>query len=228
MIAIYTGLQGAGKSLKLAKVITDLLWRNFKYYKKSGKIRALYSNLHLAEFVEQLYPGFIKYWSDPSELVKIRDADVIWDEIATHLDSTQWQNMPLELKRWLQQHRKYGIEVYGTTQDFAMIDKSMRRLTSDLFYLKKIIGSRDKSSTMPEVKRVWGLIMSRELDPTIYDEDKTKNKPKGIPMFMFITKDRVAVFDTTQEIKMGKYPPLRHIARDCEDDNCQFHKIIHV
>jgi len=228
MIAIFTGLPGAGKTLKLADTALKVLWRNKKLRKKGFPPRYLYSNIHFHPDVENEYPGQIRDWADPAELVALRDADVLWDEIATHLDATQWQNMSLELKRWLQQHRKYGIEIYGTTQDFAQIDKSMRRLTSDLLLMSKLLGTRDISPTMPSVKYPLGLILVRHLDPTVYDEQKSKFGTNGIPRFMLITKTRVMVFNTREEIKMGKYPPLRHIARDCEQTDCPFHKVLHV
>lgn len=243
MIVIFTGLPGAGKSLKMAKTMVKILYRNRDWYntqmqrfldKKESKmpiLRKVYSNLKLSPEVEKEFlnerTGLIKYWTEPSELVAIRDADVFWDEIATHLDSTQWQNMSLELKRWLQQHRKFGIEIYGTTQDFAMIDKSMRRLTSDLYILTKLIGSRDKSTTKPDVKHIWGVSMLQNIDPQTYDEEK-KKQAAGIPWPMWISKGAVDIFDTTQEIKAGKYPPLNHIERECGDPNCTFHKVIHA
>jgi len=228
MIVIFTGLPGSGKTLKLAQTALNLLWRNKKLREKGFPPRYLYSNIHFNEEVIKEYPGQVKYWVDPAELPPLRDADIIWDEIATHLDATQWQNMSLELKRWLQQHRKFGCEIYGTTQDFAQIDKSMRRLASDLLYMTKLFGSRDISPTMPSVKRPFGFILVRTLDPTVYDEAKSKFGSSGLPRFMFITKIRVMVFDTREEIKMGKYPPLRHIPRDCEKADCPFHKVLHV
>lgn len=240
MIGIFTGLPGAGKSLKLAQTVIEVLYRNKKLYEKRMKffligkmetkpeMRQLFSNLHFSKEVMEEFPNQIFHWSDPAQLTPLRDVDVVWDEIATHLDSTQWANMSLELKRWLQQHRKFGIEIYGTTQDFAQIDKSMRRLTSDLQYLTKLFGSGDISPTKEEVKFVWGLVLVRSLDPTIYDEAKSKFGSGGFPQFFFITRDAVNVFNTREEIKMGKYPPLRHIERDCELSNCSHIKTIHV
>jgi len=227
MICIFTGLPGAGKSYKTAQTALEILFRNKKWHEKTGVVRKVYSNLKFAQHIEQEYELFIQYWWDPSQLVAIRDSDVLWDEIATHLDSTQWANMSLEIKRWLQQHRKFGIEIYGTTQDFAMVDKSMRRMTSDLYYLSKIMGSRDKSATKPPVKYVWGLVVIKTLDPVVYDED-TKTQGRGIPGFMWLRREGVEVFDTTQEIKMGKYPPLNHIERECITVGCNFHKIVHA
>lgn len=226
MIHIFSGLPGAGKSLKMADTLIDTLYRNKKWYEKTGVVRLVYSNLRVNSEVESEFRMFIKYWGDPSELISIRDSDVFWDEIATHLDSTQWQNMSLEIKRWLQQHRKFGIDIYGTTQDFAMIDKSMRRMTSSLMHLTKLIGSRDKSATSPEIKYVWGLSMGKRLDPTTYEEDNKDST--GLPTFVWITKRGVELFDTTQEIKQGLYPPLNHIDRGCSFPNCNFHRITHA
>jgi len=234
MIGIYTGLPGAGKTHKMAKTMISVLYRNKKWHEKQlkrdpkAKKREVWSNIKLSPTVEQEFDGFIRYWSEPHELPLLRDVDVFWDEIATHLDSTQWQNMSLEIKRWLQQHRKFGIEIYGTTQDFAMIDKSMRRLTSDLYIITKLFGSRDKSNTKPNPRFIWGVSILRYMDPTTYDEMDSKKFAGGLPHFMWISKHSVNVFDTTQEVKMGKYPPLNHIERECIQKGCTFHKVVHA
>lgn len=226
MIAIFTGRPGAGKSYKMAQTAIEVLYTQRRIKEKYGLDRKLYSNLHFSKAVEEEFVGQIVYWNDPAELIKIKNADVLWDEIATHLDSSQYANMSLEIKRWLQQHRKLGIDIYGTTQDFSMIDISMRRMTSDLFYLAKVFGSRDKSTTKPPVKYVWGLVMVKSLDPVTYSEDNKTSS--GIPKFMWLSRSGINVFDTSQEIKQGKYPPLNHIERTCAHDNCAFRKIIHA
>lgn len=228
MIGVISGLPGAGKSAKLARVAIELLYRNKSWYEKSGIKRILYTNLKLSQAVLDEFPGFVKDWVDPAELTPLRNCDVLWDEIATHLDATQWANMSLELKRWLQQHRKFGIELYGTTQDFAQIDKSFRRLTSDLIHLTKIIGSRDKSATRPDVKHIWVVTMVRRLDPQTYDEAISKFAGEGFPEFLLFLRKDVEIFDTTAEVAVGKYPPLRHLERSCEQHGCGFVKTLHV
>lgn len=233
MIAVFTGLPGAGKSLKLARTIVEVLYRNKAWYespKNKGKIkRMLYTNLKLSPAVMEEFAGFIEEWTDTLQLTKVRNCDVVWDELATAMDATQWQNMSLELKRWLQQHRKFGIEIYGTSQDFAQVDKSFRRLVSDLVYITKLIGSRDKSTTMPDVKYIWGLCMVRSLDPVRYDEEKSKFEGAGdLPSFMWISRKDIEIYDTTAEVKAGAYPPLRHIERTCENEYCGHIKTLHV
>jgi hypothetical protein len=233
-ITVIQGLPGAGKSLKLARAIMLVLernkrWAENKKHNPTGIKRKLYTNLALAEHIKKHYAGFIEEWTNTEELVRLRDVDVVWDEIATALDATQWQNMSLELKRWLQQHRKFGIEIYGTTQDFAQVDKSFRRLVSDLVHIVKLVGSRDKSATMPPIKHIWGLCLIRRLDPQQYDEGKSAFVSDGsLPEFMIFTRADVEVYDTCAEVKLGSYPPLRHISRSCENAMCTHVKTMHV
>jgi len=245
MIVVFSGLPGAGKSLKLARTAIGLLYRNRALYGKAmtkwqkdilknpslkePQPRILYTNLKFSNEVHDEFDGFIEYWTAIADLLKFRDCDVLIDEIATYFDATQWQNMSLEVKRWLQQHRKFGVEIYGTAQDFAQADKSFRRLTSNLVYLTKIVGSRDISATKPNPKYVWGFVLVQTLDPVRYDEEKSKFQGLGaFPQFMWIRRDDVKVFDTRAEVKAGGYPPLRHIERDCELSDCPHHKVLHV
>jgi hypothetical protein len=171
--------------------------------------------------------GIIKYWQSPEELVKFKESDIVWDEIARHLDNTQWANMSLELKAWFQEHRKLGNDIIANTQDFDMVDKSVRRLCHVLYYNTKIIGSRDICANKPPVKNPWGLIIRKRIDPKTWDPEKIAQLG-NISGFFFLTKRNVFGFDTKQRIRAGTYPPLHHIERSCERQNCKFHKILHA
>lgn len=241
MIVVFTGLPGSGKSLKLADVLVNILYRNRKMYDKAlkkyeaGEIsdkpvrRLLWTNLKFAQKVEDEFPEYIKYWTELKQLTPVRDADVAIDEIATYFDARLWETLSLEMRRWLAQHRKFGIEIYGTAQDFAQTDKAFRRLTSHLFLLRKIIGSGDISPTRPAPKYIWGITVVRELDPTTYDEQKSKFAGQGVfPSFMLITRAATEIFNTRAEVKMSSALPLKHIEKECEMPNCTFHKTVHV
>jgi len=227
-IHIYNGLPGSGKSLKLASICLEKLSRNKKYFDKAGVRRMLLTNLKLLPWVEEKYEGFIKYWSDPSILVQERDCDIIWDEVATYLDSTQWASVPLELKRFLQLHRHYGIEIFGSTQDFPMIDISMRRLVKRAFLVRKILGSRDKSATRPPVDHPWGVVLIREIDSATFTKEREEYKFELVPSILFITKGLCNTFDTTQELVPGEYPAFRHVLRHCGFPGCKFTRITHI
>jgi len=228
MIVIFTGLPGSGKSYKLGRTAVDLLYRNKKYHQKYGKKRMLYTNLQLGEAVAKEFEGYVATWSDLRELTPLRDCDVIIDEVATYFDARLWETLSLEMRRWLAQHRKFGIEIYGTSQDFAQVDKAFRRLTSDLLYLSKLFGSRDISATKPPPKFIWGVALVKHLDPTVYDELKSKFKTNGLPSFMFISKKGTEIFNTRAEVKLSAALPMKHIQKVCELPDCTFHKLIHV
>jgi len=236
MIVIFTGLPGSGKSARLARVVVGVLHRNEKWYNKQVKKgvinpvrRQVWTNLMLAPRVQERYSDYIKYWTDLRQLTPLRDVDVVIDEVATYFDARLWETLSLEMRRWLAQHRKFGIEIYGTSQDFAQVDKAFRRLTSDLVYLTKLVGTRDLSPTRPPPGFVFVVSLVRTLDPTTYDEQKSKFASKEVvPHFMFITKHDVEIFDTRAEVKLSSALPLKHIERECEQSSCPFHKVQHV
>lgn len=233
---IYTGRAGAGKSLSMAEEILRKLKRNWKFWKRSGKIRPIYSNLRInPEIVEQykvIYDTgdqneFLHYYVDSQELLEIRDADVFIDEIGTYFDAQEYKNMSPQLKRWIQQHRKRGVEITATAQDFAQLDKSFRRLTDKVFYNVKVIGSRDVSATKPPPKWIWGLIIQREINPTDYNEDDKAHQAQGFTPFL-ITRKKTEVFDTTQDISPSFHMHYKHMVRSCPEVGCGYQREVHV
>jgi len=66
-----------------------------------------------------------------------------------------------------------------------------------------------------------------------------KKKYEVFPSWMLISRDLVSIYDTRQDIALGKPPPLRHEVRYCEHfgeidedtgklHDCQFHKVFHT
>jgi len=230
---ITEGPPGQGKSLYTARTTRKLILRNRSWETKGNPRRLIFSNLKFSESFEKEFDGYIRYWSDSSELVKLRDCDIIWDEIATELDARNWPNLSIEMKRFLSQYRKRGIDIYGNTQDFSMVDQRARLMISNVRTLTKILGSRDISTTKPNPKLIWGLVLIR--DVVNYREiDPEKKKYDILPSFLIIEKSLVEIYDTRQDIPLGKPPPLRHEIRFCEhhkdvggDGDCDFCKTFH-
>lgn len=233
MKVIYTGLEGSGKSLRLARMTGELVERNAKWFKQSGIKRDIVSNEKFTENFEQWARDLgitIRYWAHLSELIKERDVDVICDEVGNYFDSRNWEDLSLDVRRWLSQGSKCGIEFYGAAQDFAQIDISFRRLVSELWVIKKGIGSHRPSATKPPVKRIWGLCFVFALDPVAYEEKSKKFAYNSfIPHFFFIRRSDCQAFDTGQMIGASDTIPLRHQRRYCErhekvggDGTCDF------
>lgn len=232
MKVIYTGLESSGKSLRLAKVVEDLCIRNYKWKKQSGVVRPIASNMVFSEdFYNEVTRKLglpIIYWDSIGDLINLKDADVIMDEIGNYFDSRLWADLGLDERRWLTQGAKMGIEIYGSAQDFAQVDKSFRRLVNELYEVKKLFGSPRPSATKPPVKTIWGVCIIQKLDPNGYNEDKKDFSRYGFPSFFTIRRKYCEIFDTNQEIKRSAFRPLRHEIRKCIDPTCTFHKTVHI
>ncbi|MFA6251563.1 MAG: hypothetical protein WC603_02980 [Candidatus Paceibacterota bacterium] len=229
---ICEGAPGQGKSLYTARLTRRILIRNKKWFKKTGVIRPIFSNLKFSEAFEEEGKDFIFYWSDTAELVKLSDCDIIWDEIATELDSRNFAELTVEMKRFLSQYRKRGIDIYANTQDFSMIDRRARLMISAVYTLYKVLGSRDISTTKPNPSVIWGLVMIRRVQ-NFKEDNPEKKKYDFMPSFMFIEKELVSLYDTRQDIPMGRPAPLKHKVLYCEfygvkGHQCENHcKVVH-
>jgi hypothetical protein len=192
--------------------------------------REIWSNLKFSEQFEKEWDGFIKYWVDSTVLITLHDVDIIWDEIATELDSRNFANLSIEMKRFLSQYRKRGIDIYANTQDFSMIDARARLMISGVRTLTKIMGSRDISTTKPKPKHIWGIVVIREVE-NYRETDPEKKKYSILFDLLFIDKEKIDIYDTRQDIPLGEAAPLKHIVRHCEyfgmlGHKCENHQVI--
>lgn len=215
---IVEGQPGQGKSLYTARLARKLIARNKKWAQKSGTIRKVASNVKFAPHFEQWAGEFLIYWSDVNELIAMRDVDIIWDEIATELDARNYVNLSNDLKRWLSQYRKRGVDVYANTQDFSMVDARCRLMITRVRSIRKLIGSRDPSPTKPPIKFVWGVCMILDVQNwRETDAEKKKYTLTSLNLFL-IEKQDVEAYDTRQDIAQSPYPPLKKIVRVCPED----------
>lgn len=229
---IIEGKPGQGKSLYTARLARRLLKRNKKIFKKTGKVRPIYSNIKFSEAFENEAQEFLFYWTSTQDIIKLNDCDLLWDEIATELDSRNFANLSEEIKRFLSQYRKRGVDIYANTQDFSMIDMRARLMVTRVATLTKLIGSSDPSATKPKIKRIWGLVVVRDVVNILTDDPHNK-KYQLIPSFFFIDKEDIEIYDTRQDIPLSPPLPLRHVERRCEfadipGHNCNFHKTTHL
>jgi len=231
-INVCTGSPGSGKTTWMADRTAWLLEDNRKSEKRmgTGKRRRVVSNIHFAPSVEARYgvgdlyrddTHGISYWADPEQLVDLRDCDVLIDEMPTYFDSMQYALMPLSLKRWFQQHRKLGIAIYGTAQDFGQVDISIRRLTHNLRWAKKWdrLSTRDLAANMPAPRYPFGIISLYLVSPKYFTKDVSEYKFQSwLPELLFFNAKSTSLFNTREEILPGTYPPLRKIVRVCPED----------
>jgi len=232
-IDVITGRAGAGKTIMLCQRLIEVLQRNQKYFKKTRILRKVHTNFPVSEKLNKQYKDFLVLNANEtfvSEMVNWTDCDIFIDELLYHFDATQWKELGMQPKRFLAIHRHLGVEIYATSQDFAQVDIAFRRLTDKVFYLVKIISSREPSATKPPVKNIWGLSIIYTINPVDYKEDQKENKTK-FHWFFILTKSKAEVYDTRQKYNPGKPLPKKHVMLECElGENCPEHygKVIHV
>lgn len=233
---IFAGLEGSGKSLRLAHMANIVLTNNIYFFKKTGIPRDIWTNIKFSDdFVTYAYSKGIeiKEWTNLEELIGLEGCDIFIDEIGTYFDSRLWSELPLTVRRWIAQCDKNGVNIYGTAQDFAQIDKSFRRLVSTLYQVRKLMGSSRPHRTYPLIKRPWGVFLLRQLDARGYKEDavpppvgsKAPSIYKGWPSFFLLHKVDYSVYSTNQGILESKALPLRHLLRVCKV--CGLEKVVH-
>jgi len=228
------------KNVNLVLYALNSISESAGWAKITGRPRPIFSNMAFSpDFVSYATEMGIKLknWKDLDELVKLDEADIICDEVGNYFDSRGWENLSLDVRRWLTQGAKTGIEFYGGAQDFAQVDVAFRRLVQDgdLKSIRKIMGSRRPAKTKPPVKRIWGVCIMWDMDAQGYDEKNKTFHSGWIPSGIFcIRKKYCNIFDTNQKLLLSEPPLMKHTARYCEkheekggDGSCRFCKVIH-
>lgn len=230
-ITFTYGRPGEGKSLDTAKTVLELFEEYERIEKKYPKIpkRVLWSNMKFSKEIEKKYlHKKLEYWENPRQLYNLKDVDIIWDEIARHLPADKWGDTPDELRTLFAQHRKKGIRIFANTQDYKAVDINFRRMVGTAYKVKKIIGSRDISVSLPPVKYIWGVILKREFNPEDIETEKDIQKLEQIsllPKIIFIRKKYIKTYDTRQIIPKYRPKELEHIEYTCQ--TCGYVKTEH-
>ena len=225
MIDLTFGRPGECKSLDMAQTTIWLLERAIKIKKKLNLKREVWLNFHLSNEVLEKYKDFIFYYDDLHQLIEKKDIDIVIDEVSVYLPCDRWKDTHFEVRRMLAQHRKRGLEIYANTQDYKMIDINFRRMIRYVYVVKKLCGNRDPSNTMPPIKYIWGIYTRREIDVSSLENEK-ESAALSFPKFKLIRREYCEIYDTREDIKPGKPPKFKHIARECAD--CSFRKVSHL
>jgi len=198
------------------------LYRNAREFKKTGVKRPIIGNM---AWSKQFYDKAeelgieIRKWSHIAELPKMEECDLYIDELQTYFDSRTFADLPLDVRLWLSQSAKMGVEIVGATQDFGLVDKSFRRLCNEVYYVQKIAGSRRPKRTLSGSRFIWGVFIKWSLNPRSFDGEQIEMKADNIfPSVTFLHKEDIAMFSTQERVSMSDPPPLVKVVRVCPED----------
>lgn len=145
MIQLITGLPGSGKTLFLVREIKKALKEN----------RKVASNISIKD-------SRVKYSDNAFELLAGEDELLVLDELQRSINSRLWELLPVGIQDRLQQHRKFGLDIWGSVQNIKRLDVVARELVEKYFEVIKICGTTEKDRVFP--KHPWGLFMVREFN----------------------------------------------------------------
>lgn len=127
MITCYFGLPGCGKSTMLAKIAAKELKR---IRKGKSKYKRVLSNYHIDGCHKLEFTDIGCY--DMSESL------ILIDEISLDADSRDFKQFNHDLKQFFILHRHYECDIVYATQQYDGVDRKIRELTHDLWYMKKL------------------------------------------------------------------------------------------
>lgn len=122
MIKAYFGVPGVGKSTILAK----------EYKKNRRHYDHIYTvNLQLS--------GVEMIKKEDLEKYKFKNTLILWDEITMDADNREFKSFSKELRDFVLLHRHLGCDIIYATQNFENVDKKVRDLTVELWYMSKSV-----------------------------------------------------------------------------------------
>ena len=122
MIKAYFGVPGCGKSTTLVK----------EYKKNKKKYDYIYTiNLKIK--------GVPMITKEDLENFKFKNTLILWDEITMDADNREFKSFSKDLRDFFILHRHLGCDIIYATQNFENVDKKVRDLTCELWYMQKSV-----------------------------------------------------------------------------------------
>jgi len=204
------------------KIGTPFLKEEEKLFKEPLPIkRKIVSNITYSKSLEDYAKSKgieIYYWKDIEELESFTECDLFIDEVGAYFDSRTFADLPLTTRLWLAQAQKLGVYIYAGAQDWGQIDVSFRRLVNKLYELKKFIGTRRPSKSIPAGKHPWAIILAWRVAPESSSDSSELRTLSMVPELHVATKKSFDRFDTNARISNSAPPPLKKITRVCPED----------
>lgn len=214
---VWTGLESSGKSLQLSIKAEEVLQRNAKWLAIRDK-QGVKEVKRTMAFDSPMSPSFVRrieelgciylQFKNLSDIMYLTQADIFINEIIKYFPATGSSALTNEQMDFLTQGAKSGVHMYCASQDFSQAHKQFRLLVNECYVVTKFIGSPRPIESAPVVKHVWGLCISRQVDPRSFKGDSvTMDSLSLIPSFFFIKKEDTERFDTLFKVPLTELPP---------------------
>ena len=128
MITGYFGVPGVGKTTLLTKIAVKAIKR---MNRGKGKYENVYTNFYCK--------GARRLDFNDLKTYKIINSLILLDEITMDADNRDFKNFPDEIRDFFILHRHLGNDIIYATQGYDAVDKKIRLLTQELWYMQKTV-----------------------------------------------------------------------------------------
>ena len=122
----YFGTPGVGKSTTLVRIARQEQKRLIKRYKHIYTV-----NIDIKGCKRITKQDFEKY--------KFTNSLILWDEITLDYDNRNFKEFSKEAKEAWILHRHFGSDIIYATQNFENVDKKIKDITLELWYMSKSV-----------------------------------------------------------------------------------------
>jgi len=224
MKGIIIGEESGGKTYRLMCHFHDNVLRNEALFQRYAIRRPIVHNLPLSTLAYELAESHgveLQRWTSIDQLPTLTGADLYIDEISAYFDARLWELLSLDVRRWLPQAAKVGVDIYGVCQNWEQLEVSYRRLTNQVIEMRKVLGTERPGPGRPPRNMSFALFAEWEYAP--------RNGELGEAAWKFprfFDRRIGALYDTNARIKSAHNAPLSHIERECAE--CGHKKTLHV
>lgn len=129
MIKCYFGVPGCGKTTQLTKIA-------IKELKKKALGLSRYDHIYTINFE---CAGCIHITFKDLANYKFLNSLILIDEITLDADNRSFKTFPSEIRDFFILHRHLGLDIIYATQNYENVDKKIRDVTNDLWYMSKSV-----------------------------------------------------------------------------------------
>lgn len=158
MITCYFGVPGSGKTTFLTKLAVDELkvmnsvYNTHPFFQKKP-IRIIGRFLSVFPFIGKFFKEspytnvYTNFYCKGASNLQFQDLAVysvsnsliILDEITLDADNRNFKNFPEAIRDFFILHRHLGNDIIYATQSYELVDKKIRQLTQELWYLNRSV-----------------------------------------------------------------------------------------
>lgn len=159
MVEGFVGLPGSAKTYSLVVKGLEALSKN----------RPVYANFSLQGAI---------YFQKISDILQVRNGVILIDEINLSFPSRMWNKVPGWVLYYWSQTRKFGLDIYYTSQSLKRVDTVIREVSNYTWVCKKLpFGFYMRSKFVPEeLESAKRLVLDRKffrLDKSVYTKYNT-------------------------------------------------------